>query len=60
MYNLLQNNHQSGYQNITLPDPVYDYVYAGRQPIPMSFRDVKSYVNQIQGEIEKFREVYGV
>ena len=39
-----------------LPEPVYDYVYTGRQPIPISFRDVRIYVNQIQEEIEKFKD----
>ena len=58
--NSLQNNHQPGYQNVTLPEPVYDYVYAGRQPIPVALRDVKSYVNQIQEQIEKFQENYEV
>ena len=55
----LQNDHLN-YHNVTLPEPVYDYIYAGRQPMPVALRDVETYVNQIQEEIEKFREVYGV
>ena len=51
---------QPRYQSLMLPEPVYDYVYTGRQPIPMPFRDVQSYVNQIQEEIEKFKEEYEV
>ena len=43
-----------------LPEPVYDQVYAEHQPIPMSFRDVKIYVKQIQEEIQKFKEDYEV
>ena len=50
---------QPGYQNVALPEPVYDQVYAGRQPIPVALRDVKGYVKQVEEEIEKFREVYG-
>ena len=56
----MQNNHQPGYQNVTLPEPVYDYIYAGRQPIPVALTDVKTYVNQIQEEIERFEEEYEV
>ena len=60
----LQNNQQSQqqprYQNVSLPEPVYDQVYAGRQPNPLSFRDIKGYVNRIKEQIEKFNEEYKV
>ena len=59
-----QNNErmqqQPNYQNITLPDSVYDYVYPGRQPITVALRAVEGYVNQIQQEIGKFRDEYQV
>ena len=61
--NSLQNNQESqqpGYQNVTLPEPVYDQIYADRQPIPTALKDVKGYINQIQEEIEKFNEEYEV
>ena len=52
MYNSLQNDQelqqQSRYQNVTLPEPVYDSVYARCQPIPVVLREVKGYVNQLQ------------
>ena len=65
MFNLLQKDQQSqkqqiSYQNVTLPEPVYDQVYTGRQPIPVALRDVKIYVKQVQQEIEKFKEEYQV
>ena len=61
MFNLLQKDQQSqkqqiSYQNVTLPEPVYDQVYTGRQPIPVALRDVKVYVKQVQQEIEKLKE----
>ena len=43
-----------------MPEPVYDQVYAGCQPIPVALRDIKTYVKQIQEEIERFDEEYGV
>ena len=58
--NSLQNNHQPGYQNVTLPEPVYDQVYAEHQQIPVALRDVKTYVNQMKEEIERFEEEYEV
>ena len=61
--NFLQNNQESqqpGYQDVTLPESVYDYVYAERQPIPAVLKDVKGYINQIQEEIEKFKDEYEV
>ena len=53
-------HQQPRYQNIALPETVYDYVYSGRQPTTVALRDVKSYVNQIQQEIGKFRDEYKV
>ena len=58
--NSLQINHQPGYQNVTLPEPVYDQVYAEHQQIPVALRDVKIYVKQIQEGIDKFQENYEV
>ena len=63
-YNFMQNDQvleqQLSYQNITLPEPVYDYVYAGQKPIPLVLRDIKTYVRQIQQGIERFEEEYEV
>ena len=63
-YNFLQNNQvsdqQLNYQKVTLPETVYDYVYAGRQPIPVVLKDVKTYVRQVKEGIEKFKEEYEV
>ena len=63
-HNYLQNNQQSqqqpSYQNITLPEPIYDQVYAGHQPNPVALKDVKDYINNIREQIEKFDEEYEV
>ena len=55
-----QLQQQTRYQNVSLPEPVYDQVYAGHQPNPLSFRDVKGYVNHIKKQIEKFSEEFKV
>ena len=64
MYNSLQNylepQQQRRYQNVTLPEMIYDYVYAGREPVPVPLRDVKGYIYQIQQELDKFQEEYEV
>ena len=58
--NKQQSPQQPSYQAVMLPELVYDYVYAGRQPIPVALRDVKIYVKQIKEEIEKYNEEYEV
>ena len=64
MCNSLQNDPGSrrppSYQNVTLPEPVYDYVYDGRPPIPLALRDVKGFVQQMDEQIGKFEEQYKV
>ena len=55
-----QLQQQTRYQNVSLPEPIYDQVYAGHQPNPLSFRDVKGYVNHIKEQIDQFSEEYKV
>ena len=55
-------SEKSSYQNVLLPEPVYDYVYTthGKQPKPVQLKNVKNYIDQIQDEIGKFKEAYQV
>ena len=55
-----QLQQQTRYQNVLLPEPVYDQVYAGHRPNPLSFRDVKGYVNHLKEQIDQFSEEYKV
>ena len=55
----LKNQAMSNQQFNTLPDFIYDDVYAdGQNPVPLN--EIGVLVNQIQEEIEKFRPKYQV
>ena len=43
-----------------LPEKVYDYLYAGQQRKPVQLTEVKPFVNQLQSQIEKYKEEYKV
>ena len=48
------------YQDVTLPESVYDYVYAGRQPISVALKDISRYIRDVQEETDNFEEEYNV
>ena len=60
MQNDQESQQQPRYQNITLPEPVYDQIYDGNQRNPVALKDVKDYINNIREQIEKFNEEYEV
>ena len=57
--NHLKNQATNNQQFNTLPDFIYDDVYAdGQNPVPLN--EIGGLVNQIEEELEKFRPKYQV